>query len=87
MCNQQHGYQVLSILFDNLTIRKPQLVSSTTIADKTGIPLPQLEELLVKMNNMGIIQTDVDLQYNLITQKGLNYLKEPSKYIPTEPLI
>ncbi len=70
----QHKFQVLAILSDNLRTPQPQLVSTATIAGKMGMQLPKLHQILKTMDGMGIIQTDSDLQYNLITRKGLNYL-------------
>ena len=72
----QHKLQVLAILSANLRNPQPQLVSTTAIAEKMDIRLPKLRQVLKTMDGMGIIQTDPDLQYNLITQKGLNYLGE-----------
>lgn len=72
----QHKIQVLAILSDNLRNSQPQLVPTATIAGKIDIQLPKLHQILKSMDGMGIIQTDSDLQYNLITRKGLNYLGE-----------
>ena len=72
----QHKFQVLAILADNLRNPQPQLVPTAAIAGKMGIQLPKLHMILKTMDGMGIIQTDSDLQYNLITRKGLNYLDE-----------
>ena len=72
----QHKLEILAILSDNLHTPRPQLVSTAAIAGKMDIPFPQLHQILKTMDGMGIIQTDSDLQYNLITRKGLNYLGE-----------
>lgn len=72
----EHKLHVLAILSDNLRTFQPQLVPTSTIAEKTDIPLPKLHQILKTMDGIGIIQTDSDLQYNLITQKGLDYLGE-----------
>lgn len=72
----QHKLQVLAILSDNLCTSQPQLVPTTAIAEKMDIQLPKLHQVLKTMDGMGIIQTDSDLQYNLITRKGMNYLGE-----------
>lgn len=72
----QHKFQVLAILTDNLHTPQPQLVPTETIAKKMDMQLPKLHQILKIMDGMGIIQTDSDLQYNLITRKGLNYLGE-----------
>ena len=74
MLMNQYKLQILTILFDNLRNPAPQLVPTDSIAQKMDIGLPQLRQVLRTMDGMGIIQTDHDLQYNLITQKGINYL-------------
>ncbi len=76
MSMHQHELQVLAILSENLRNPQPQLVSTTTIAGKMDIKLPKLRQVLKTMDGMGVIQTDSDLEYNLITRKGLNYLSE-----------
>ncbi len=70
----QYKFQILAILSDNLRTPRPQLVPTATIAGKTGMQLPKLQQILKTMDGMGIIQTDSDLQYNLITRKGLDSL-------------
>ena len=82
LCEDQ--LQVLSILSDNLANQSPQLVPTSTIAEKTGFRMVQLQQLLKSMTGMGIIQADDDLQYNLITQKGLLHLGEQHMYVPPE---
>ncbi|MCP3889750.1 MAG: hypothetical protein GY702_12875 [Desulfobulbaceae bacterium] len=70
----QYKFQILAILSDNLRNTRPQLVPTATIAGKTGMQLRKLQQILKTMDGMGIIQTDSDLQYNLITRKGLDSL-------------
>lgn len=76
MCLCQHKLQVLAILSDNLRTPQPQLVPTTAIAKEMDIQFPKLHQILKTMDGMGIIQTDSDLQYNLITRKGLSFLEE-----------
>lgn len=80
----QRKLEVLEILSENLRTPQPQLVPTATIAGKMDIQLPQLHQVLKTMDGMGMIQTDSDLQYNLITRKGLNYLGEQQIYIPPQ---
>ncbi|MFT5697645.1 MAG: DNA-binding IclR family transcriptional regulator [Desulforhopalus sp.] len=72
----QHKLQVLAILSDNLRTPQPQLVPTASIAREMDIQFSKLHQILKAMDSMGIIQTDSELQYNLITRKGLNYLGE-----------
>jgi len=76
MSLKKHKLQVLSILFENLKETPPQLVSSTSIAGQMDISLPELQQILKSMEGMGIIETDPDQQYNLITHKGLLWLDQ-----------
>lgn len=76
MSLNQSMLQVLAILSENLRNPQPQLVATDTIARKMGIQLPKLRQVLKTMDGMGIIQTDPDLKYNLITREGVNYLGE-----------
>ncbi len=83
MSMHQHKLQILAILSANLCNPRPQLVATNTLAKNMDIQLPKLRQVLKSMDGMGIIQTDSDLQYCLITQKGLNYLGEQQAGIPT----
>ena len=68
--------QILTILFENLKEKPPQLVPSTSIAEKLDICLADLRQLLKSMEGMGVIETDPEQQYNLITPKGLSWLDQ-----------
>lgn len=69
-------HEVLTILRDNLEQRRPQLVPSSFIAERMDMKLAALEPTLKVMQGMGVIETDPDLQYNLITREGLAWLSE-----------
>ena len=76
MSMYEHQLQVLRILWKNLQTHQPQLVPTNTIARETDIKLQKLHLVLKILNGMGLIQTNSDLQYSLITQAGLSYLGE-----------
>ena len=76
MSLKQIKIQVLAILSENLKKTQPQLVPSTIIAEQMNMRLPELQQVLKSMEGGGEIETDLDLQYNLITQKGLRLLGE-----------
>ena len=78
-----HQLQVLAILLKNLHNPQPQLVPTTAISEEMDIQLPKLHRVLNTMNATGLIQTNSDLQYNLITRKGLNYLGEQYVHVPS----
>jgi DNA-binding MarR family transcriptional regulator len=73
--------QVLTILWKNSKEIHPQLVPSVTIAGQINMSLPETQQVLKSMEGMGVIETDPDLQYNLITQKGLLWLNKQSPNI------
>ncbi len=70
--------QVLTILLENLKETHPQLVPSIAIADQMNMSLPETQQVLKSLEGFGVIETDPDLQYNLITQKGLHWLNKQS---------
>ncbi len=71
MSMKKHKLRILSILRDNLRETPPQLVHSTTIAGQMNMKLPELQQVLKSMEGMGVIETDPDQQFNLITREGL----------------
>ncbi|MGB3221168.1 MAG: hypothetical protein WBB23_00040 [Desulforhopalus sp.] len=77
---------ILTILFKNLQETNPQLVSSTTIAAQMNVGLPDLQQVLRSMEGMGLIQSDPDQQFNLITRKGLTWLDQESSNVYSQTL-
>lgn len=73
---QKLKLRILAILSDNLKEIEPQLVPSTAIAGRLNMNMPELKQVLKSMEGMGIIETDPDLQYNLITKEGLLWYQE-----------
>ncbi len=76
MSLKTHKLQILSILRDNLQQSPPQLVTSTAIAGQMNMNLPELQQVLKSMEGMGVIETDPDQQYNLITREGLMWFMQ-----------
>jgi predicted transcriptional regulator len=77
---------ILTILFENLQETNPQLVSSTTIAAQINLGLPDLQQVLKSMEGMGLIQSDPDQQFSLITRKGLIWLDQQSSNVYSQTL-
>lgn len=75
MSMQENTRRILAVLSDNLREAEPQLVLSETIAGRLNMPMPELQQILKSMDGNGIIETDPDLQRNLITRKGLLWLQ------------
>ena len=78
MSLKKYKLQVLAILSENLKQKPPQLVPSTIIAEQMNMSLLELQHVLRSMEGGGEIKTDMDLQYNLITHKGLHLLGDQS---------
>jgi len=78
--------QILNVLYKNLQNARPKPVPSVAIAGKLGMNLPELRELLTRMNGKGVIQTDLDQRYNLITRKGVTWLDNQRPYPDPAPL-
>ena len=76
MSLKKNKLQVLAILSANLKKTQPQLVPSSIIAEQMNMRLRELQHVLKSMEGGGEIETDLDLQYNLITRKGLHFLGE-----------
>lgn len=81
MSLQKKKIHILTILFKNLRKTNPQLVPSATIAAQMDIKLAELQVILKSMEGVGVIQSDPDLQYSLITRKGLVWLDQQSSYL------
>jgi DNA-binding MarR family transcriptional regulator len=71
MSMKQQKLRILGILRDNLQHSPPQLVPSTAIAGKMNMNLPEVQQVLKSMEGMGVIETDPDQQYTLITPEGM----------------
>lgn len=76
MSMKKHKLKILGILHDNLRQTPPQLVPSTAIAGQLNMDLPELRQVLKSMEGMGVIETDPDQQYNLITREGLLWYRQ-----------
>ena len=80
MTMKTHKIRILSILRDNLQQSPPQLVTSSAIAGRMNMKLPEVQQVLKSMEGMGVIETDPDQQYTLITQEGLLWYMEQQNY-------
>jgi len=66
--------RILSVLSHNLTNPQPQVVDIKTIASATKLSLKITRQLLLRMDQDGEIQSDIDGNYSLITPAGLSSL-------------
>ena len=72
---KQQKIEILSLLFENLNNPKPELLPTSMIERQIDISTKVLQQTLKSMEGMGLIQTDPDFQYNLITREGVSWLK------------
>jgi len=67
--------RVLSVLVDNIRrSRNPEVVDSNTIARTLNLSISEIKRVVKSMNGMGIIESDIEGQYSLITAKGIDWL-------------
>jgi DNA-binding MarR family transcriptional regulator len=71
MSLSQQQQQILSILCENLDHDPPQLVAADTIAGRMNLKLLEVRRVLRTMEGQGVIETDPDQQFTLITREGL----------------
>ena len=63
---------VLQLLARNVEAnKKPDLVGSGYIASELNLTIAETKRLLSAMNIMGVIQTNMETEYSLITMSGL----------------
>ncbi|MFW2368834.1 MAG: hypothetical protein ACN4GW_20650 [Desulforhopalus sp.] len=66
---------ILEILASNAqSSAQPGVVDSSLISENLNIPLPETKQLLTTMNDMGVIESNIDRDYSLITSSGLQSL-------------
>ncbi len=67
---------VLQLLARNVESNsKPELVGSSFIASELNLTLAETKRLLSAMNIMGVIQTNMETEYSLITMSGLDSVR------------
>ena len=76
--------RILSILSNNLTNPQPQVVDIQTIAAAIKLSLKDTRQLLLRMDQDGEIQSDMDGNYSLITQAGLSSLNAAQLSAPLQ---
>lgn len=68
---KQDKLRVLSLLCQNLSNPQPQVVNIETIASALNLNLKDTRQLLLRMDQDGEIQSDIDGNFSLITPAGL----------------
>jgi DNA-binding IscR family transcriptional regulator len=69
--------KVLRILAENAKNNaSPQVMDSDTLARKLDISLPETRQLLKALHASGVIISNMEGQYSLITQEGMEWLNQ-----------
>ncbi len=69
--------EILKVLEDNIYNNiNPGAVCSDLIAKKLNVSLPELIEVLKAMNEKGVIVSNIDNEYSIITSKGLDLVRQ-----------
>ena len=68
----------LSILAENSRRPQPAVVDSDAIATRLNMSLGETRQMIKCLNDIGVIQSDLEGQLSLITQKGMLWLERYS---------
>lgn len=67
--------KVLELLAKNAESKvQPDLVDSGRIADELKLTIAETKQILKTMHEMGVIESNMENEYSLITRVGLNRL-------------
>lgn len=68
-------HKVLMLLAENASNNSsPQVMDSDTIAGMLGIGLPEIRQMLIALHASGVIVSNMEGQYSLITQEGMQWI-------------
>ena len=68
----------LSILAENSRKPYPEVVDSESIANRLNMSIRETRQMIKCLNDMEVIQSDLEGQLSLITQKGMHWLERYS---------
>jgi len=69
--------RVLMVLVENFKKNSnPALVDSDTIASELNMSIVETRRIINSMNGMGVIESNMEGQYSLITRKGMDWLRQ-----------
>lgn len=74
MCSVVLKKKILGVLAEMASDKCPDLVASTTIAQRLNISLVETRTAMVSMCEAGIIESDPDRERALITRQGMHWL-------------
>jgi len=70
--------QYLSILAENSRTPYPNVVDSEAIANRLNMSLSDTRQMVKSLNDIGVIESDLEGELSLITQKGIHWLERYS---------
>lgn len=70
----ENKLRVLAILCENLKNTQPQVVGLERIANELQMKVGETRQLLLRMDEAGIIKSDVEGHYSLITSEGICWM-------------
>jgi len=69
--------RVLMVLVENFKKNSNSaLVDSDTIASELNMSIAEARRIINSMNGMGVIESNMEGQYSLITRKGIDWLRQ-----------
>lgn len=66
--------RLLEILAENLKNPHPELMKADEIARRLNMTLVETKKMLICLHGLGAVESDMDGEYCLITQSGLQWL-------------
>lgn len=76
MCSVVLKKKILGVLAEMAADKCPDLVASTTIAQRLNISLVETRTAMVSMCEAGTIESDPETERALITQQGMHWLQD-----------
>ncbi len=76
MSLQSTQHELLRILAENLENPYPQVVASNILADRMNMSLTQIQQIIKSMEGLGVVESDMDGDFSLITLKGVSLLNK-----------
>jgi DNA-binding IclR family transcriptional regulator len=66
--------KILGVLAEMAANQNPDLVASTTIAERLNISLAETRSTMMSMCEAGVIESDPETERALITRQGMHWL-------------
>ena len=68
--------RVLSVLSENLKSPQPQMLGSSSIAEKLHMKVSDIQQVVKILHEKGAVVCNLEGQYSLITPEGLTWLQK-----------